>query len=469
VKLSRANLLLLLPIAWLLAVTVPHLDQGDFRRDTGRYAAVGLYMWSGGSLLQPYLNPETPYFNKPPLGLWIHGAVLKLFGVSLPVARAPSILAALGVVCLSVLTARRIGTHSEALVSGLVLALSYDFFRRTREISLDFWQLFFLMVAVYLVVSAAKLERKDLLLAAGIPLGLALLCKPLVALGSVPIMVIWLWLLGKSRQWKWLVFGSVPLALLVALPWHLYMWWQFGDRFTHQYFREETINRARGLMTSGPPHYYLKILATNYWPWLLAVAYAAYLWLLSAKPKRNKARDLLLFGAAWVLFTLLLLSLFPGKQVNYALPLYPMLSWIAAAGLCRIPWPPLHQWYRHNFAGAGMAAVLVFLVVSIAPIKFQKPPDKEWTALFNWLDQQPSEPQSIAQQDLESDDICYFYVKRGRWLLNANANPGANAVYTEKPWDLLLTKVSTTQRIADESIVFQSGQLVLRRRLPAGR
>jgi 4-amino-4-deoxy-L-arabinose transferase-like glycosyltransferase len=84
VKLSRANLLLLLPIAWLLAVTVPHLDQGDFRRDTGRYAAVGLYMWSGGSLLQPHLNPETPYFNKPPLGLWIHGAVLKLFGVSLP-------------------------------------------------------------------------------------------------------------------------------------------------------------------------------------------------------------------------------------------------------------------------------------------------------------------------------------------------------------------------------------------------
>src|SRR5262249_43357247 len=135
--------LCLLPVIWLLAVTVPHLEQGDFRRDTGRYAAVGLYMWDGGSLLQPHLNPNTLYFNKPPLAFWIYGVCLKLFGVHLTVARLPSIAAALGVVCLSVLTARQIGSKAEALTSGLVLALSYEFFRRTREISLDFWQLLF--------------------------------------------------------------------------------------------------------------------------------------------------------------------------------------------------------------------------------------------------------------------------------------------------------------------------------------
>jgi hypothetical protein len=126
------------------------------------------------------------------------------------------------------------------------------------------------MVAVYLVVSAAKLERKDLLLAAGIPLGLALLCKPLVALGSVPIMVIWLWLLGKSRNGNGSSLAVYHWPFSSRCPGTFYMWSQFGDRFTHQYFREETINRARGLMTSGPPHYYLKILATSYWPWLLA-------------------------------------------------------------------------------------------------------------------------------------------------------------------------------------------------------
>ena len=61
--------LILLPCLVFLMMTVPHLDQGDFRRDTGRYAAVGLYMWSEGSVWKPYINPETPYFNKPPMAL----------------------------------------------------------------------------------------------------------------------------------------------------------------------------------------------------------------------------------------------------------------------------------------------------------------------------------------------------------------------------------------------------------------
>src|SRR5688572_13045611 len=70
-----------LPSLVLLCLTLPHLEQGDFRRDTGRYAAVGHYMWSSGDLLVPHLNPQTPYFNKPPLALLIHGLFLKTFGV----------------------------------------------------------------------------------------------------------------------------------------------------------------------------------------------------------------------------------------------------------------------------------------------------------------------------------------------------------------------------------------------------
>src|SRR5664280_3878878 len=132
-----------LPCLLLLCCTLPHLDQGDFRRDTGRYAAVGLYMWTDGHVGVPYLNPDTPYFNKPPLATIIHGLFLKIFHVHVAVARFPSVLAALGVVIMSVLTVSLIASRVEALVSGLVLATTYEFFRRTRAISLAFWQLFF--------------------------------------------------------------------------------------------------------------------------------------------------------------------------------------------------------------------------------------------------------------------------------------------------------------------------------------
>ena len=257
----------LLPCLVLLAVTLPHLEQGDFRRDTGRYAAVGLHMWTDGPFLVPYLNPQTPYFNKPPLGLWIHGAFLKTFGVRLTVARVPSVLAALGVVCLSVLTAMHIGSRAEAVVSGCVLALTYEFFRRTREISLDFWQLFFVMWAAYLVVTGAKSARRWPVVVAGLPLGLALLCKPFVALGVIPILALWLSILGRARWIALLATAALPLALLVAAPWHFYMWRLFGDAFLKQYLFHEVVQRAQGKLESvqtGPWYYYAAAIAKSY-------------------------------------------------------------------------------------------------------------------------------------------------------------------------------------------------------------
>src|SRR6185369_13643060 len=120
---------------------------------------------------------------------------------------------------------------------------------------------------------------------------------------------------------------------------------------------------------------------------------------------------------------LLLLSLFPAKQVNYALPLYPMLSWVAAAGLCRIQWRPLRTWYRHRLAGALAVAVTVLVTMSLAPIRFQRPPDPDWAALFRWMDAQAIDAGRISEQGLEADDICYFYVKRGRWLSGSSVDP----------------------------------------------
>src|SRR2546428_10069374 len=179
---SRALKLYLLPILILFAVTLPHLEEGEFRRDTVVYAAVGRYMWDGGSLVAPHIGPEKPYLHKPPLALWIHGLLLKLFGANLIAARLPSILAAAGAIVFSMLAVRNLGTPREAVTSGIVLALTYEFFRRTREISLDLWQLVFIMAAVWLIAIAIRRDRPWPIVLCGVPLGLALLCKPLVAL-----------------------------------------------------------------------------------------------------------------------------------------------------------------------------------------------------------------------------------------------------------------------------------------------
>jgi 4-amino-4-deoxy-L-arabinose transferase-like glycosyltransferase len=415
-KCGELRRLLLLPCLLLVLVTVPHLEQGDFRRDTGRYAAVGLYMCQSGNFLKPYLNPQTPYFNKPPLPFWIHGAFLKVFGPHLAVARVPSILAALGVVAFSVLTVRRLGSKAEALASGMVLALTYEFTRRTREISLDFWQLFFLMAAVYLVVTGARTGRRALVLWSGVPIGLALLCKPLVALAVAPVLAVWLALLGRPR-WIWLLFGgTLPLAIAVAAPWHLYMWREFGDAFTGHYFGHEVIERARGRISTEPVSYYFGLLATTYWPWLAAIGLAFWRRWRTDSPRRRSSRDLVLLGGAWALYGLILISLFPDKKPNYALLVYPMLSWVAAAGLCRVPWPKLRQWYRAGFRGLAPAAALLLLILSLAPIRFQQPPNQDWQEFFGWMDRNGIKPGQVAAFGMDINEQCYFYVRRGWWL-----------------------------------------------------
>lgn len=328
--------IVLLPCLLLLCVTVPHLEQGDFRRDTGRYAAVGLYLWESGDLLAPRFGPETPYFNKPPLALLVHGAFLKVLGRNLVAARLPSILAALGVVILSVLTARKIGTNSEAIVSGMVLALTIEFFRRTREISLDFWQLFFVMLAIYLFVAGLKEGKQLKVVLSGIGIGLALLCKPIVALGLLPVFVFWAVMTRRARQIT-AILGALIVAAAVATPWHYYMWSRFGTAFTRQYFLNEVVGRAQGARGREPFVYYAGLLLKSYWPWLIGLGYAVY-WrffrfvkglnnpahatdspshsrhTLNCIGFRNRDRDLVLFGGVWVVWVLLLISIFPDRR-----------------------------------------------------------------------------------------------------------------------------------------------------------
>ena len=53
----------LIPALVLLAVTLPHLGQGDLRGDAGWYSAIGLQAWRTGDLWTLYGEPGQPYFN----------------------------------------------------------------------------------------------------------------------------------------------------------------------------------------------------------------------------------------------------------------------------------------------------------------------------------------------------------------------------------------------------------------------
>jgi 4-amino-4-deoxy-L-arabinose transferase-like glycosyltransferase len=443
----------------LLVVTAPHLEQGDFSRDTRRYAAVGLYMFDGGNPLTPYLDPETPYFNKPPLAIVIHGVFLKIFGPHLAVTRIPSILAALTVVLLSMMSVRQIGSRSEAVVSGIVLALSYEFFRRTREISLDFWQLVFVMFAVYLTLRSAKENSPWRLVLAGVFIGLGLLCKPLVALGAVPIFAVWLVISRRSALLPWLFLGTLPMAVLVAAPWHIYMYHQFGHAFLAQYFGNQVLDRALGRQLTEPFYYYFKLIAQTYWPWLVVLAYAFYHRGRKHVSRREKRRDTFLFAGIWVVAILLEISCFPDKKPNYALPLYPMMSWMVAWGLCRINWGKLRDWYRKDFPWAKTSFAALGIILSVAPVQLQPPPDPDWKSVLRWFNTRHIAPDQIAYFKLGPNDVCYCYMRTGSWPRDIQKLKAKTGAPTSDCF--VITKVSEISGDLAQSAILKAGKLAI--------
>lgn len=394
-----------LPAILWLALTLPTIGQGDYAADSAWYSAIGLQAWRTGELWTLMGPPGQPYFNKPPLPFWIHGLILWLLGPSVWAARLPTVIAGLCCVLLTVRLTRAFVDRYTASAAGLVLALTYEFFRRSFEISLDIWQLVFMLGAVTLLTrdaydaqtsthaneptaQATGFSRRSSLLAAGACLGLALLCKPMVALIAIPFIGVWWIAEHRSRALPGLVLVLLG-ALIVAAPWHLSMISIHGGEFTKQYFGAEVAARAAGEITAStlwnkPWWFYLEQLITTGWAWL-ALAALGTLDLALGK-LRPAARPLARLGLIWFIGWLLVLSIFPDRRDRYAVVLHPSLALLAAVWLdskmafARIA-PRSPRWIIAGSVAVGMG----LMIATLAGARIHRNVDRQWPELFAFL------------------------------------------------------------------------------------
>lgn len=449
-----------LPAIVTLCTTLPKIGQGAFRSDTGWYAAIALHGWRSGELWSLHAGPETPFFNKPPLALWIHGLALWLAGPQLWAARLPSVLAMVACVLLAAAIARRLCGRRVALAVGLILALTPEMVRASGAISLDLWQLLFMLLATLLVVVGAQRDARGPVALAGVPIGLALLCKPLVALLAPVLLAIWLLVIGRRRL---LVASamSVILAGLIAAPWHLSMLSLHGAEFARQYFGNQVLDRAAARLDNvghaGEPWYYLRKLAKSYWPWLpvLAVGLA-----LAARGRFGRDRAAIALAGVWAGGWLLALSLFADRRPRYALPLYPMLALPAALALVRSASPSLRTMRRGIAAWIGPVALVGAIVIAMAPLRAHRGEHKAWLELFEWL--QAEGVEDLWQGGFDGARSARLYLESGQW-------PRA----TQDPTGRIVHQPPARARIiyhwrdglapgSDERIIFESEAAILR-------
>ncbi len=462
----------LFPLAALFAVTLPHLAQGDWRGDTGWYAAIGWSAWDSGKLWTLYAGDGLFYFNKPPLALWIHGLFLHLVtlidpwgartfqSLILAAARIPTILAAGIVVLGTVGVARQFVDRSRAMAAGLVLALSLEFFRRCREISLDMWQLAFLACALWLVAIAVRRGRGTMILASGLPIGLALLCKPLMGMLAIPLVFAWLLIIGRARLTPCLL-GAALVALAVAAPWHVSMWKLHGTEFTSQYFGAEVAKRAAGESVGGqrgqPPTFYLTQILAGYWPWLIGVVFGLYE--LRRTPRRSRRFALASLGLVWFVGWFVLLTIFPDRRDRYAVALYPGLALIAGPWLmsfAQVRFPAVVSGLRRF----GLPGVVAFGVIfAVLPVRVQRPPDPQWVQFQKWCQDVCCTP--IFDGAFAGAPAARVYLLTGRWPIPTADRWGKSLAVPPSGAIIAYHRRGGRAPGPNETVRFQSGDLTI--------
>ncbi|HEY9125487.1 MAG TPA: glycosyltransferase family 39 protein [Acidobacteriaceae bacterium] len=268
--------------------TPPLLDDVD-----ASHAQAAQYIAHTGDWISPRID-GIRYIEKPPLPYWIVAGIYRVTGAENAfTTHLPDALAILGLAWLAWLWADRAWGQRAGLYAGLGVLTSVGPFLFTRFIIPEAILGFFLLAALYCLLTGLEIDRPNRIYLAWACVALALLTKGLIApVFFAGAVVPYLLLTGQWRRWRALKpFSGFLLFLAIAAPWHILCGLHNPDQgnptgnhptignvhgFFYFYFINEHVLRFFG---QRYPHDYNKLPAFWYWvlhlvwlfPWSLFI------------------------------------------------------------------------------------------------------------------------------------------------------------------------------------------------------
>ncbi|MDD3647025.1 MAG: glycosyltransferase family 39 protein [Candidatus Dojkabacteria bacterium] len=293
---------------------------------------------------------DTPFFEKPPLWYWLTMASVKVFGQNSFSVRFISATAGFLVIITTFTLGWKMFSYKSGLIAGSVLLATQQLFVKHNKIfathtfrsaDLDSLQILFLLITTFLFYKfKVKIKERKWLIWAGIFTGLAFLAKGPFAL--IPAIVFFPYLFINRNRLK-LKFLSIftflgfyiLIFLIVTLPWHLYMYFEYRAEFMNQYFGYHLIGRGITVLEGhqGSVFYYVKLLFLSDFFFSGEILFGSIMF-LAIKYKKKILTDFPLFSCFAVSCLLLLtVSLVQTKLTWYLLPFYPFAALIIGKAL----------------------------------------------------------------------------------------------------------------------------------------
>jgi 4-amino-4-deoxy-L-arabinose transferase len=364
--------------------------------DETRYAEIPREMIVTSDWGIPHLN-GLRYFEKPPLGYWVHAGSLLIFGENNFAVRLPSALA-VGLMALMIF-AQVAGTGRNAsdgndvtgILAAMVFLSCFEVAGVGNMATLDGVFTLLLTLAILAFYNATERPRgssseKSLLLLSGLACGLSFLTKGFLAI-VLPVLVIVPYLFWQRRYIDMLRMSWIPLltATIMVVPWSWYIQLKEPD-FWHYFFWIEHIQR---FMTDSAQHkepfwFYFVAAPGLFLPWSFVTPAAAAGLRKITKDAGPRSR-LFRFSICWLVLPLMFFSASNGKLLTYILPCFPPFAILMSLGLMRN-----HAMGKYRIFAWGVVATLAcFILILLSLIWIQtcsyqgfRPYSQPWKAMM---------------------------------------------------------------------------------------
>lgn len=338
----------------LIALTVRFLLLDSYAlmdRTESRYAEISREMIALGDWITPRLDPNTPFWGKPPLSFWCTAISFSVFGVNEFAARLPSFLLSLGTLVLTMVFAYRAFNLMTSMLSGIILVTTALFYVHAGFVSTDNAFGFcttFSLVSVGFALTAEKRRIPYWLLLGVLGMSLAVLAKGLLAV----VLFIGPLILGavtnKQIRSLWTfkrVLAGLFTCSIIVLPWHL-LAEQKTPGFLEYYVIGEHLDRflyagwKGNLYGKSHAEWYGIIwlyAVLSFFPWCLPLLYITLsqrraTTRLFRRTRHHATTQLLMY---WLLLPLLFFSGAGNVLIPYTYPSLPAFSILTACILLR--------------------------------------------------------------------------------------------------------------------------------------
>jgi len=384
-QLTTFTLLCFLAFTYNLSAVPPYHSDENF------YVTSTRNMIASGDYVTPVYH-DKKRFAKPILFYWMVAASYKMFGVNLFSARLVSSLFASLCIPIAYIIARRLFDPKVALISAFLLPGCYLHFQIARWAITDMAFNFFILSTFYFFIrgSQDELNKEISYFFAYICMGIGFMIKGPIAI-IIPALVVGGFIMSL-RNWEELPqlrvgYGVMILAAII-LPWFVTMLTIHGDEFKNHILGAEL--RDRIVHDTPFSLYYFGVIFRYYLPWsfffiaALAVKIGptlatptslsstkSYFLLLSEKLKvwhgyiTQKDNQSFLFSVIWVMWPLILFTLFRIEHSRYMLPVSAPIAMITAHFLSQLIETP-RNFQRKTFkVPFYLTAIFYILIVTL--------------------------------------------------------------------------------------------------------